>query len=255
MNKKPTPETDKFFATFADGEAEPSHAEYYARLQDLECERDILKKHISIMDISRKTANDEYFKLSVENEKLERERDDARESHRLSSVCRSMKIERDEAREMMQRQAEIIAEMMTPAEQRASELEIAAMRDRVLTAEQENAICREAIESAVEFVEACIKDDDSDSTQGAGRATLRRLAEAVGKACPKLLYEKREGQKLYGLRYRELAQENGQLQEQLAAERGLADRLARILQRYDDDTIADNGGLGEAVDAWMEARK
>ena len=40
MNKKPTPETDKFFATFADGEAEPSHAEYYARLQDLERERD-----------------------------------------------------------------------------------------------------------------------------------------------------------------------------------------------------------------------
>ena len=36
----PTPETDKFFATFADGEAMPSHAEYYVRLQDLERERD-----------------------------------------------------------------------------------------------------------------------------------------------------------------------------------------------------------------------
>jgi hypothetical protein len=40
MNTQPTPETDKFFATFADGEATPSHAEYYARLQDLERERD-----------------------------------------------------------------------------------------------------------------------------------------------------------------------------------------------------------------------
>jgi hypothetical protein len=40
MNTRPTPETDKFFATFADGEAAPSHAEYYARLQDLERERD-----------------------------------------------------------------------------------------------------------------------------------------------------------------------------------------------------------------------
>lgn len=39
---RPTPETDKFFATFADGEAAPSHAEYYARLQDLERERDRL---------------------------------------------------------------------------------------------------------------------------------------------------------------------------------------------------------------------
>ena len=37
---RPTPETDKFFATFADGEYAPSHAEYYARLQDLERERD-----------------------------------------------------------------------------------------------------------------------------------------------------------------------------------------------------------------------
>ena len=37
---RPTPETDKFFATFADGDAAPSHAEYYARLQDLERERD-----------------------------------------------------------------------------------------------------------------------------------------------------------------------------------------------------------------------
>lgn len=42
---------------------------------DAERERDILKKHISIMDISHKTANDEYFKLAVENENLERERD------------------------------------------------------------------------------------------------------------------------------------------------------------------------------------
>jgi len=39
-------------------------------------ERDILKEHISIMDISHKTANDEYFKLAAENEKLERERNE-----------------------------------------------------------------------------------------------------------------------------------------------------------------------------------
>ena len=43
--------------------------------RELERERDILRKHISIMDISHKTANDEYFKLAVENENLERERD------------------------------------------------------------------------------------------------------------------------------------------------------------------------------------
>jgi hypothetical protein len=45
MNTRPTPETDKFFATFADGEAAPSHAEYYARLQDLERERDEAREY------------------------------------------------------------------------------------------------------------------------------------------------------------------------------------------------------------------
>ena len=45
------------------------------RMVDAERERDILRKHTSIMDISHKTANDEYFKLAVENENLERERD------------------------------------------------------------------------------------------------------------------------------------------------------------------------------------
>ena len=45
------------------------------RMIDAERERDILRKHTSIMDISHKTANDEYFKLAVGNENLERERD------------------------------------------------------------------------------------------------------------------------------------------------------------------------------------
>ena len=49
------------------------------RMIDAERERDILRKHISIMDISHKTANDEYLKLAVENEKLERERNEIRE--------------------------------------------------------------------------------------------------------------------------------------------------------------------------------
>ena len=47
--KTPTPETDKFFATFADGEAASSHAEYYARLQDLERERDKAREYLSLM--------------------------------------------------------------------------------------------------------------------------------------------------------------------------------------------------------------
>jgi hypothetical protein len=69
-----TPETDAFQQT--DQCAYDSMWRGFAR--KLERERDILKKHTSIMDISHKTANDEYFKLAVENENLERERDEAR---------------------------------------------------------------------------------------------------------------------------------------------------------------------------------
>jgi hypothetical protein len=49
MNTRPTPETDAFFATFADGEYAPSHAEYYARLQDLERERDEAREEIKML--------------------------------------------------------------------------------------------------------------------------------------------------------------------------------------------------------------
>ena len=48
--------------------------------EQLERERDALKEHISIMSISHQTANDEYFKLAVENENLERERDAAQKA-------------------------------------------------------------------------------------------------------------------------------------------------------------------------------
>ena len=76
----PTPETDaenqrimESWNTYAS-----DHCKMLELAQKLERERDMLKKHISIMDISRKTANDEYLKLAAENEKLERERDEAR---------------------------------------------------------------------------------------------------------------------------------------------------------------------------------
>lgn len=78
----PTPETDRRIITQdprmcgCGYKSEIVFADFARRL---ERERDILKKHISIMDISHKTANDEYFELAAENEKLERERDEARE--------------------------------------------------------------------------------------------------------------------------------------------------------------------------------
>ncbi len=77
-----TPETDAFQQT--DQCAYDSMWRGFAR--KLERERDMLKKHISIMDISHKTANDEYFKLAVENEKLERERDEAIQARKVSAA-------------------------------------------------------------------------------------------------------------------------------------------------------------------------
>ena len=79
MNTRPTPETDKFFATFADGEYAPSHAEYYARLQDLERERDEARaemiRWMSIAEGRGRTDDDDTGKAMA---KLIRQRDEAR---------------------------------------------------------------------------------------------------------------------------------------------------------------------------------
>lgn len=70
-----TPETDAFFMREdIDWDME------YDMCRQLERERDALKKHISIMDACHKIANDEYFKLAVGNENLERERDAAQKA-------------------------------------------------------------------------------------------------------------------------------------------------------------------------------
>ena len=65
-------------------------------------------------------------------------------------------------------------------------------------------ICRNAIEGAYDFVVDTINLYDDDMTQGAGNANLRRLNEAVGKATPRLLFEREDGMTYYGLRWREM---------------------------------------------------
>jgi predicted nucleic acid-binding Zn-ribbon protein len=80
MNTRPTPETDKFFATFADGEATPSHAEYYARLQDLERERDEWKeKYIDLKSQLTQTHGCVTISRNGYVQELERELAEARE--------------------------------------------------------------------------------------------------------------------------------------------------------------------------------
>jgi hypothetical protein len=83
MNTQPTPETDKFFATFADGEATPSHAEYYARLQDLERERNEAREALKtggMLNIIDRAAHERAAAI--------RERDEARaESIRWMSIA------------------------------------------------------------------------------------------------------------------------------------------------------------------------
>ena len=83
-------------------------------------ERDILKEHISIMDISHKTANDEYFKLAAENEKLERERDEAQERAdtmfaKHVDILDQTRNERDEWKaKYIQQNKDLGCEMMDP---------------------------------------------------------------------------------------------------------------------------------------------
>jgi hypothetical protein len=91
------------------------------------------------------------------------------------------------------------------AAKRAMDLEAGLAKSAESRAEQlatENAVCREAIESCYDFVQGL--DCDSDYDAASQRVTLRMLNEAVGKAAPRLLMERPEGQKLYGLAWAEL---------------------------------------------------
>lgn len=106
----------------------------------------------------------------------------------------------------------------------------------------DNAVCRDAIEGAYLLAEDWARDDSngSDMDQGAARATLRCLNEAVGKAAPLLLKERLEGQRLYGLRWKELKQEIADLRAQLAASgpvkvRQLLHDFADYLHRLPDE--------------------
>ena len=105
--------------------------------------------------------------------------------------------------------------------------ELDELRERCERLAQENAICREAVEQCYQIADGFPGETDSDAA--VRRVTMRRLNEAIGVAAPRLLMERPEGQKLYGLRYRELADENkalGTRCEQQAAE---IERLRELL--------------------------
>ena len=119
---KPTPETDKFFATFADGEAAPSHAEYYARLQDLERERDEWKalatqysgerEHNAMQALAYKAERDEWeSKYIQQNKDLGCEMMDPNGT--IWDHAKTLQRERDEARAEM---AAIKAMLLDPVE-------------------------------------------------------------------------------------------------------------------------------------------
>ena len=78
-------------------------------------------------------------------------------------------------------------------------VELLAERDAL---EAELAVSREAIEVCLDVAERLPSDDDGAAAVRS--CTLRRLNEAVGKAVPRLMMERPEGQKLYGLNYMEM---------------------------------------------------
>jgi hypothetical protein len=108
MNTRPIPETDKFFATFADGEVLAWHAEYYARLQDLERERDEAREALKtggMFDIIDRAAHDRAAAI--------RERDEVWKKYDLEAVENMLAVnkirhERDEARGQRDRLAEAL---------------------------------------------------------------------------------------------------------------------------------------------------
>ncbi|MEI7296619.1 hypothetical protein WCQ02_31135 [Paraburkholderia tropica] len=102
------------------------------------------------------------------------------------------------------------------------------LNQEVVRLREENAVCRNAIEDAVDMVDACASTYDDDGSQGALRATKRQLSEAIGKACPRLMMERADGQKLYGLHWRELNEEVRGLREDLQAAKLLAHSNAEM---------------------------
>jgi len=86
----------------------------------------------------------------------------------------------------------------------------------------DNAICRDAIAHALELVEqfAASPDGDDDMSQGAARATRRRLNEAIGQMRPRLMMEKDFSPK-FGLRWKELRAENEGLAKDAARYRSV----------------------------------
>lgn len=93
-------------------------------------------------------------------------------------------------------------------QERLLELQREVDRQRV-----ELAVCRAAIENAYLIIEDWKPDDDGDNA--VRRTALRQLNEAIDKAAPRLLMERPEGQRLYGLNYRDLIAERDRLRAEL----------------------------------------
>ena len=106
--------------------------------------------------------------------------------------------------------------------------------DRIEALEAELAVCREAIEVCLDVAERLPSDDDGDAA--VRRCTLRRLNEAIGKVVPRLMRERPEGQKLYGLNYMEM---RGRIKALEAANEALEATLDRQQISYERERQLD----------------
>jgi hypothetical protein len=107
---------------------------------------------------------------------------------------------------------------LSPLERCTAELQEA--RARLAEQASEIAILKDAVETAYDFIDQDSHEPwypDDDMSAGAARATLRLLAESLGQNAPRLLRERPEGQKFYGLLWRELRAELAALQDRLKA--------------------------------------
>jgi predicted RNase H-like nuclease (RuvC/YqgF family) len=102
----------------------------------------------------------------------------------------------------------------------------------------EVAILRAAVEEAYDWIDTDSRQDwypDDDLTDGAIRVILRLLAESLGKDAPRLLKERPEGQKLFGLHYSEMAERIAALEAELATYKKDCLRLDAELAGYKEN--------------------
>lgn len=146
MKDRSTPETDAFFRSFADGDATPSHAEYYDRMIQLERERD--EAHDELEQAKQDAKQYEVDCLRALGERNEA-REEVKQIRRWATLNGAIQIQRELTKVRKQRDE---AQKLLEAESRDS----VAIAERLFAVtEQRDTLAAAAKLIADEYEDRC----------------------------------------------------------------------------------------------------